>query len=410
MAHPSPLKQLHQHAEAAIVPYGPTPDDPARAVELVLNFGDIDIEYSAVRKACVLTDESHRGVIELTGPDRLEFLNRMVTQELKKFPEFSSRNSFWLNRKGRIDADLRVINLPDRLLLLLDAHAVARTAPGLEAFVITEDVTIKDRTGETHILGLHGPTASLLFETLATATAGPAPGELAANGVACVRLFGHDVVVDRADTTGETGLSLIVPAGAAVEIYQKLLEAGAEHDCAPHSAPGQTLAARVRLRPAGWHAFNIARIEAGTPLYYLDFGPDSLPAETGVLNDRVSFTKGCYLGQEVVARMHARGHSKRELVALKLERDVDPATNEPLQPVTGAHIFRSGDPAQASDPVGAVTSSIVSPMLGGIPVCFAPVKQDVRAPGTELYVHAGATLLKGVVQPSLRFWSRTGAG
>src|SRR5439155_2357027 len=101
-------------------------------------------------------------------------------------------------------------------------------------------------------------------------------------------------------------------AESAVAIWQQLIEAGHDqnHGAAVLRGVPATLGAQVRLRPAGWHAFNIARIEAGTPLYNIDFGPESLPAESGVLLGRVSFTKGRYFGQEVVARMQSRGHSK----------------------------------------------------------------------------------------------------
>lgn len=420
MAHASPLRRLHQEAEAALAPYGPPGEKPDQTVELVETFGELDLEYAAIRKACILLDQPNRGVLELTGADRLDFLNRMVTQELRKLGPFQVARAFWLNRKGRIDADLRIIDLPGRTLLDLDVHAAERTLNGLSAFIVSEDVVIRDLTQETHRLALHGPTSALLLGQIAqfaggAEASGPALPDLVPGRACVVRILGHDCIIDRDDSTGEIGMELIVPVNAAVEIYRHFIESGSDPDhngTETPPAPGpKAFGSRVRLRPAGWHAFNIARIEAGRPLYNIDFGPSSLPAETGVLDDRVSFTKGCYLGQEVVARMHSRGHSKQALVALKLNRDIDPVTTEPRQPVTGAHLFPAPPPGAPSptdpgDPVGVITSSCISPMLGGTPICFAHVKQDAMTPGTELVVEAGMATLRATVQPTLRFWKR----
>ncbi len=145
----------------------------------------------------------------------------------------------------------------------------------------------------------------------------------------------------RDDSAGEIGLELIVPASGARAVFELLLTAAHSPDEHQHGAPSSDdLVSRVRLRPAGWFAYNIARLEAGTPLYNIDFGPDSLPAETGLLHSRVSFTKGCYLGQEIVARMHARGHPKHTLVPIRMQRvevvsNADPALKAAAEQALG---------------------------------------------------------------------------
>jgi folate-binding protein YgfZ len=196
---------------------------------------------------------------------------------------------------------------------------------------------------------------------------------------------GHTAVVFRDDSTGEPGLEFLISPADAPAIYGRLIGAGA--------------------RPAGWHAFNIARIEAGTPLYNIDFGPDSLPHETGVLHDRVSFKKGCYLGQEIVARMESRGHSKRSLVGVKCEvaDPAAPAEQKPL-PTAGAEVWRADAPDAA--PVGVVTSSTLAPMLGWTPIGFAAVKPGSNTPGTALVVAADGERIQAAVQPGLIFWKR----
>lgn len=410
-----------------MLPYGPdahqprAPEAPAHEapepIHLVGTYGELELEYAAIRKGCLLLDLPQRAVLEVTGADRLEFLNRMITQELKpgkKWLEpFSSVSSFWLNRKGRIDADLRVIVLPERVLLECDAHAAKRTLDGLTAFIISEDAAITDLSAIAHRLALHGPTAARLLAATSTPVAGPSIESLQPNQTCIVRIADAESIIDRRDQTGEVGLDLIVPTAHARAIYELLLQRGFPHEhvherALPHLST--ELSAQVRLRPGGWHAFNIARIEAGTPLYYIDFGPNSLPAETGVVDDRVSFTKGCYLGQEVVARMHARGHSKRKLVALLADPNAarppsDPGDpNDPYlagmpQPVSGAQVLPHT--GEAAESVGVITSSTLSPMNAATAVCFAAIKNDLASPGARFRVATESESLIMVVQPSL---------
>lgn len=397
MARVSPLRKLHQQAEASLIAYGAAEAD----VLVVETFGELELEYAALRKACVLIDQPQRGTIEVTGADRLEFLNRMITQELKGLSPFHTTRSFWLNRKGRIEADLRVIELGERTLLDVDVHASAGALKSLEAFIIAEDVKLADRTEAMHRFALHGPRGPELLKRVSKPVAGPPMGDLS-EGVACiVSIAGREVVVDRDDSTGEQGLELLMKRDDALAVYEQMVEAGVEHD---GDGGG------VGLRPAGWHAYNIARIEAGRALFNIDFGPDSLPHETGkaTLRDRVSFTKGCYLGQEVVARMESRGHSKGALVALRFDQtQARTSLGEPRQPVTGSHVWSAKTPE--GDAIGAVTSSTLSPMLGGEPICFAMVKHDCTPPGTSLLVEAEGEKMAGSVQEGLVFWKRAGA-
>jgi len=394
MARVSPLRKLQQEAQASLIPYGP----PEADVLVVESFGELELEYAAVRISCVLLDQPGRGTLEVTGPDRLEFLNRMVTQELKGLEPLHSRSSFWLSRKGRIDADLRITELGDRTLLDLDTHAVERTLAGLGAFIVMEDVQIRDVSGQTHRLAIHGPNGPGMLGAVSTPVAGPPLSDLK-QGEACVVSVGaREVTVDRDHSTGEVGLELLMRLEDALPVAMRLIETGQEHS-------GDGPAAKLRLRPAGWHAFNIARIEAGRPLYNIDFGPDSLPHETGILHDRVSFKKGCYLGQEIVARLESRGQPKRMLVALKcIESDAALPADQRPQPVTGSQIWRADAPD--GDAVGVVTSSTLSPMLGATPICFAAVKTASAAAGAELIVQADDTQVRAVVQPSLVFWRK----
>lgn len=372
-----------------MLPWGP----PAAPIELVESFGEPAVEYAAMRKAAALMDLPQRGLLELTGPDRLSFLDRMLTQLLRDTPEGRWRASFWLSRQGRIDADVRVVNLAGRTLIDLDRHLAPAVRQALERFVITEDVALRDRSTEFHRLALHGPGSAPALCALAEPDERAAIIALEPGHAAIVRPQGQRVVVFRADEVGAPGLHIIVPRDAAAPLWRALTE-GAEP-----------------IRPAGWAAFNVARIEAGTPLFCVDFGPTNLPHESGVLRDRVSFSKGCYLGQEVVARMEARKQFKASLAALRL----DPSSRAPSspwpEPHAGASVFAppespgSGSPGTDASPrpVGAVTSSAPSPMLGDEPVCFAMLRQSCLTPGTRVLIDIpGQPPAPATVRPGLR--------
>ncbi len=422
MARVSPLRKEHQHAEASFLTYGSpsgaeqSGPGPVPAVDVVETFGELESEYAAIRKGALLVDWPQRGTIEVTGADRIEFLNRMVTQGIKDLQSHHTARAFWLNRKGRIDADLRLIELGGRMLIDLDIHAAKATVDGLGGFVFSEDIQLTDRTDALHRMALHGPTGPALLREVSVLASGPSLGDLRP-GMACVvSLDGRKVVVGRWDSTGEVGLELTMDTTDVEFVWRRLIETGVVHN-GEHEADAKVGppvgARRFRLRAGGWAAYNIARIEAGTALFNIDFGPQSLPAESGVIDDRVSFTKGCYLGQEVVARMKSLGHPKQTLVALRVDRRAselhDTAGMLPMQPVTGGFVYavpEGGSEADA-EAVGAVTSSALAPMLSGAPVALAQVKWKWTPPGTKLLVDAENTRLPAVVQDGLRFWPKS---
>jgi folate-binding protein YgfZ len=220
----------------------------------------------------------------------------------------------------------------------------------------------------------------------------------------------HAIIVERTDALGEITLEISLPTSQAQAFARALCDLAElpelDTDSGQRQREPTPTQARIRLRRAGWLALNVARIEAGTPLFNLDFGPSNLPAETGVLRDRVSFKKGCYLGQEVVARMDALGKPKQVLVGLRLDPPADPASPTP-QPAHAARVFELGAPGTPGDEVGAVTSSTLSPMLGGAAIGFAQVKTKVgEHEGARVLVEAEGALRPATVQARLPFWAR----
>ena len=387
MTTPSPLEPHLAQAGAELAGFG----EPEHRCRLVGVLGSLELEYAALRSSCVLIDRPDLASITVAGSDRVSFLNNMLTQELGDFAPGRSARAFWLNRQGRIVSDLDLRAHEEEVRLVCSIQVAAETASSLDAFVIADDVEIRAEPGR-HTLQLSGPTAPLLLQDL-TGAEPPTAGSTArfeSNGVRA------DVCRD--DALGVPTFWIECDATDAPAIYGTLVGRGQDPNAARIGEEGAALdrddglANRIRLLPAGWHAYNIARIEAGLPLFGLDFGGKNLPGESGILDERVSFTKGCYLGQEVVARMKSLGNPKQTVVALRLEASGDDAI-----PETGA------DVTSEDKVVGAITSATISPLLGGEPIALAMVKWGHHEPGSDLTVGASSSSLKATVQERLRF-------
>lgn len=371
---PNPLKDLHEQAGAEFQPYAD--------LQIVTTFGEPEAEYAAMRKGCGLMDLPQRGVLQLTGADRLPFLNNLLTnqtwdkQAKSGLPAGKGVYAFFLNNKGRVVADMNVLERGDLALLETDARMAEPLRKAFDRYLFAEKVKIESRVGALHELALHGPKAREILEE----AAGSAVGELGPLDSTSVRVFDADVTVFRDDPCGVPGYHLLVDAATAARVWTGFLDRfGQAHD-----------RSRRRLRPVGWAAFNATRVEAGRPLFDIDFGNSAdpehsvLPAETGELARAVSFTKGCYLGQEIVARMHARQQVAKQLAALKLGGDALPIAGSPVMDEQGAT-------------VGAVTSSTVSPVLSNAAVCLAILKKPFFTEGTTVKVPAEGGLHKATV-------------
>lgn len=345
--------------------------------EVPARFDSVEVEYAAIRREAALVDFPQRGTLEVTGAERIPYLQRMLTQDLKPLQSGPGAvRSFWLNRKGRIDADMLVVETGERLLIELDAAVAPSVASALMQFVFSEDVQVIDATDRWARFEIHGPGSIALLES---------------SGVGADPSLG--IVHARRDMCGVPGIACAVPRDRADEAWSRLLAAGGSAGAATGAAAASAAPGRQRARPCGWLAFNIARIEGGSPLFMVDFGTASLPHETSLIESRVSFTKGCYLGQEVVARMQSLGKPKQVIVAFKASRDALPSG--------GAQVFTRRDDGGIGDEVGVVTSSALSPMLGAAPIGLATLRMAHAAPGTVLVADAEGELVEIVVQPAL---------
>ncbi|GAB4111598.1 MAG: aminomethyltransferase family protein [Phycisphaeraceae bacterium] len=381
---------------ASLITYGPSDEG---AVELAEDFGHFEAEYATIRQRVGIMVLPQRAVLSLTGSDRQDFLHRMLTQDINRLTGGSTVRAFQLNTKGRIVADVLVHHGDDSSWLEMDRFDLPQVLQMYDSHLFADDVTLADWTDQRLALALHGPLSLELLRSVSEQD--PTPMAKMPGTHHVLTVCGSPVTVYRRDTCGVPGFGLWVRAEDAERVYMGLLEAAGYEAEVPDPATDPQAAADyarrrregLRGRPIGWAAFNTARIEAGTPIFHIDFGHDSLPAETGVLDEAVSFTKGCYLGQEIVARMHSLGHPKRLLVGLKVEGDG--------LPVAGAQVLEAGgdgcDASTSQNVIGGVTSSAVSPLLGR-PVVFAVMKWGAHTPGTEVVVSTESGLTRAKVQ------------
>jgi folate-binding protein YgfZ len=341
----NPLHELHQQANAEFQSYAD--------VEVVATFGNTPAEYSNLRKGSGKMDLPQRGILELTGRDRLDFLNRMLTNQLKDLKPGRGVYCFLLNLQGRIVSDMNVLELADRTWLEMDARLLETTASELKKYVIVDDVIFHSQVGKLSSIALFGPRvgADLILPDL---------GQFDSTKFS---FAGVETTLWRDDRCGSPGYYLTFKSEDAVQIWTNL-----------------------NIRPVGWAAFNAARIEAGRPMMGIDFDDTVLPAETGpaTLARAVSFTKGCYLGQEIVARMHARGAIARQIVGIRM--------NGEALPIAGSPIFDD-----QSNTVGGVTSSTISPILSNAAICLGLVKKQFIPAGSEVTIPAEGALQKGKV-------------
>ncbi len=355
-----------RQSSVAWIPWGDT-------AEIAAVIDAFEPEYAAIRSGSAVMDLPQRGVLAVSGAARRDFLQRMVTQDLRALSAGAVTEAFWLNRKGRIDADLLICETGDRMLIDLPRAVAAATASALTSFVFSEDVTIVDSSESQYRLAVHGP------EALEVLGAAGIDGTLRCASLA---IAGVEVVAVRRDQCGVLGIELFVPR-EAVEAVWEAVTGGREG----------SESSNPKSRPCGWFAYNTARIEGGTPLFEIDFGSASLPHETGVLASRVSFTKGCYLGQEVVARMQSLGKPKQVVCAFRMDGSE--------LPTEGAVVHMDSKPT--AEPIGQVTSSTFSPMLAGAAIGFATLRRQHADAGNAIWIAAEGELRRAVVQPSLSF-------
>jgi folate-binding protein YgfZ len=314
--------------------------------------------YEAARRGAAFIDRSSvRGRLVVSGADRASYLHGLLTNDIVALKAGQGCYAAYLTAQGRMIADLWVYELGDAILLAMDGRVKETVLAKLEQFIFTEDVKVGDATETLSAVAVVGPAAA---RRLAAALPGIDTGRLdglAEHGNVRVERNGQTVIVTRIVDLGESGYELYAERPAGRELISSLAAAGIvtlDEDTA-----------------------DAIRIEAGVPLFGRDMDEETIPLEAGIEQRAISFSKGCYVGQEVIIRVLHRGHGRvvRKLVGLRLE--------DGQAPVIGA-VVHAGDRE-----IGRVTSATVSPALLR-PVALAYLHRDFLEPGTAVSVDGRA--------------------
>ncbi len=299
---------------------------------------EVDAQYRQLREECGLLDRS-RGQIAVRGSEAAEYLQGQVTNEVEGLEPGQGCYAALLDRKGHMQADLRVLRVAaDEFLLDTEEEGLEPARRHLQTYNIGRDAEVTDRTAEDALVSLIGPRSAEIAEVPRGDLHGCQTTEIA--GVRCLAITTRD------------GLDLACLAAERDALVATLIGRGAGE--------------------VGEQAAEIARIEAGVPRFGAEMSASTMPAEAGIVEEAVSFTKGCYIGQETVARLHYKGKPNRHLRGLRFD---SPAAS-------GASLRLS------EREVGEVGSACVSPALG--PIGMAILRREAE-PGTTLAVAGGGS-------------------
>ena len=323
--------------------------------ETILHFGDPAAEYEAVRRNVAVADVSDRTQVSLAGDDRANFLHNLCTNDIRKLVPGGGCEAFLLDAQGRILAYVFVFSRDDSIIVESSPGHTDAILSQLDRYLIREKVELSDASQAWGELLLAGPRISEVLEKLGAQLPGAEP---TSNGE--THVAGHAVQLRRVDLSGTGSFLIAAQRGALLDVWNALCNAG--------------------TTPIGAAAVDTARIEAGSPMYGVDILPRSLPQEIARDDRAINFTKGCYIGQETVARIDARGHVNKFLVGVCFKGREVPAADTPL--------------SNGSSEVGNVTSATFSGTLDA-PLAMAYVKRGCEGEGQALESPNGqATIVK----------------
>ncbi|MBI2956258.1 MAG: aminomethyl transferase family protein, partial [Acidobacteria bacterium] len=260
-------------------------------------FGDVAAECRAVRQSAGVIDRSDRAYLTASGPDAASYLQRMTSNDIEGLAPGQGCYALQLTAHGHIVADFYALRMGDHVLLETDWVRREPLREILEKHIVADEVELADQSEQLAALAVEGPAAGKL---LTAAGAVALPGKELNH--TWVKLGETPVLIVRLSETGEEGYRLIFVVEYAQNLWDALV-----------AAQGV-----VPWQPVGHAALNILRTEAGLPWYGVDLDDRTLPPEAGLETRAISYTKGCYLGQEIIERIRSRGHVNRQLVGLLL--------------------------------------------------------------------------------------------
>jgi folate-binding protein YgfZ len=280
---PTPLLEVHRASSAALGEWF--------GCALPSNFGDWLAEYRFARETVALLDKNYRAYLSFTGADRRRFLNAILTNNIKDLKVGQGIVSLFLSPQGRIQAEIETYAEEQRLLCVSFAEIREKLIPALDHYIIMDDVTVKDETARYGTLALEGPRAADVVKRLTKIDLDT-----------MVELEWRDAAVGSVpcrivlrSSSGRAGAEIVCEQSHIAQLWNTLSDAA-------KSAGGG---------PVGYTALNSLRLEAGIPWFGYDFGEKQIPHEAGLEKSHISYTKGCYTGQEIVERVRSRGQVNR---------------------------------------------------------------------------------------------------
>jgi folate-binding protein YgfZ len=318
------------------------------------DFGDWLAEYRFARETVGVVDQNYRVYFDFTGPDRVRYLNAILTNNIKGLADHHGSVSLLLNPQGRILAEIETYAFPEKVLAISYALIREPLIEVIEKYIIMDDVTLKDETEQRGTLALEGPKAALCASEL-TGLDVQNLSDLELRECAVVTI---PCSIIKRTIAGVANVEFLVERRNLQQLWNALLAAVKER------GGGAT----------GYSALNAVRLEQGLPWFGYDFGDKQIPHEAGLQDSHISYTKGCYTGQEIVERVRSRGQINRTRVLLKFDTAQLPVANTPL--LSDAKEF------------GYVTSAAFSPVANGF-IGMGYVRKERSAEGSPLEVTGG---------------------
>ena len=332
--------------------------DGSAPLPTVVHFGDAAAEAAAAFAGGVVRDQSARARLRVRGKDRHDFVQRMCTNDVKRVAGGVGLAAAFTNAKGRLLDHVRLAERGDELVLLGSEGQAAPLKAWLEKHVVMEELELVDAAESEASLLAFGPRAEAAVESVLGELPAPVDGGF---GVRRAPFADGEVLLLGSGAPPLQALELLVPAALAGRLFARLIEAG--------------------LAPIGEQAWSQVRVEAGIPQHGREIQENANPLEAGLLH-AVSFQKGCYIGQEVVARLNSYAKVQRHLVGARFPASVDPtAVNEIFW-----DLLR----------VGHASSVARSPRLDAT-VALAFVKSEYSKPGTPVYTVRAGERFEGVL-------------
>lgn len=324
------------------------------------SYGNLGAEYASLRAGAVVFDMSTLGKLRVTGDDRIVYLQGQLSQDILPLQQAGTGAfSCLLKPTGQMLSDMVLFSTEEAVLILTPPQTRRIVYERLAQFIIREDVEIEDITENLALLHVAGPLSAGRLEPLGLKEKLPLW-----HSRQCT-WQGIPLTVSRTDRCGEEGYDLLAPVQSASALWQALLDTG--------------------VQPIGYEVFNIRRVEAGIPLFGIDMDENTIPLEAGLGERAISFTKGCYTGQEVIHRIFSRGHTNRSLVGLRLFADVLPLHRSPISV------------AERRD-AGWLSSAVRSLTLDAV-IALGTLRNEYTAPGTAVSVQHEPSPIAAQVVP-----------